>query len=198
MLGRERRYLRCICHRVRAGPTILAVVLGLLFSSCGGAAALPTSPTSSTQIPTGPLASPPDGAWRGSVRSAAVRAGSGISVGFGLNCSQTWEISFQPDGHFDGTMRSQGTGPDSDWRCTSERRITGELTSDDHVTVEFIPDFRPGGCTNVVGGARATGSMTANTITLAIPYRATCEMSSGGDAPSWDLEIAATLTLTPR
>jgi hypothetical protein len=127
-----------------------------------------------------------------------MRTGSGIPVGFGLNCSQSWEFSFQPDGHFEGTMRSQGTGPDSDWRCTSEGRFTGELTPDDHVTVEFIPDFRPGGCTNVVGGSQAAGSMSGAAITLSIPYRATCEMSLGGGAPSWDLDIAATLTLTPR
>lgn len=95
-------------------------------------------------------------------------------------------------------MRSQGSGPDSDWRCTSERQFTGELTPDDHVTVEFVPDFSPGGCTNVVGGERADGSMSANTIILSIPYRATCRMSRSGDAPLWDLEIAATLTLTPR
>jgi hypothetical protein len=118
-------------------------------------------------------------------------------VGFSLNCSQRWEISFQSDGHFEGTMRSQGTGPDSDWRCTSETRFTGEGTSGDQVTVEFIPQFRPGGCTNVVGGERAAGSRSANSIILSIPYRATCEMSRGAGAPAWDLDIAATLTLTP-
>lgn len=95
-------------------------------------------------------------------------------------------------------MRSQGTGPDSDWRCSSEQRFTGELTSDDHVTVEFIPEFTPGGCTNVVGGQVATGSIAADSISLSIPYRATCEMSRSGSAPWWDLDIAATLTLTPR
>jgi hypothetical protein len=95
-------------------------------------------------------------------------------------------------------MRSQGTGPDSDWRCTSERRVTGDLSSDQRVTIEFIPDFTPGGCMNVVGGERAAGSMSANSITVSIPYRATCEMSLGGGAPLWDLDIAATLTLTPR
>ena len=94
-------------------------------------------------------------------------------------------------------MRSQGSGPDSDWRCTSERQFTGERNSDDLVTVEFIPDFRPGGCMNVVGGERAAGSMSADSISLSIPYRATCEMSLGGNAPWWDLDIAATLTLTP-
>jgi hypothetical protein len=106
-------------------------------------------------------------------------------------------MSFKSDGHFEGTMRSQGDGPDSDWRCTSERPFTGELTAENQVTVEFSPYFRPGGCTNVVGGERATGSRSADSIILAIPYRATCEMSLGGGAPRWDLEIAATLTLTP-
>ncbi len=95
-------------------------------------------------------------------------------------------------------MQSQGDGPDSDWRCISEARFTGELTSDDHVTVDFIPQFRPGGCTNVVGGEHATGSLSADSISLSMPYRATCEMSLGGGAPWWDLDIAATLTLTPR
>ena len=95
-------------------------------------------------------------------------------------------------------MHSQGTGPDSDWRCTSEGRFLGELSSDQRVTIEFIPDFTPGGCMNVVGGKRAAGSMSAGAITLSIPYRATCEMSLGGGAPWWDLTIVAILTLTHR
>ena len=94
-------------------------------------------------------------------------------------------------------MRSQGDGPDSDWRCTSERRFAGELTSADHVTVEFIPNFRPGGCTNVVGGERVGGSRSTDGIVLSVPYHATCEMALGGGAPSLDLDIAATVTLTP-
>ena len=94
-------------------------------------------------------------------------------------------------------MRSEGDGPESDWRCTSERRFTGALTSDDRVTVEFVPAFRPGGCTNVVGGERAAGSRSADSITLSVPYHATCDMSPGGGAPRWDLDIAATIALTP-
>ena len=94
-------------------------------------------------------------------------------------------------------MRSQGSGPESDWRCTSESRFAGELGSDDHVTVEFTPDFRPGGCTNVVGGEQALGSMLGDTISLSLPYRATCQMSSSAEATPLDLDITATLTLTP-
>ena len=94
-------------------------------------------------------------------------------------------------------MRSAGNGPESDWRCTSESHFAGELTSDNRVTVEFMPDFRPGGCTNVVGGEQASGSMTGDTISLSVPYRATCQMSSSAGAQSLDLDIAATLTLTP-
>jgi hypothetical protein len=94
-------------------------------------------------------------------------------------------------------MSSQGNGPETDWRCASDTRFAGELGSDGQVTVEFTPQFRPGGCTNVVGGERASGSMSGDSIILSIPYRATCEMSLGGLAPWWDLDIAATLTLTP-
>ena len=94
-------------------------------------------------------------------------------------------------------MHSEGSGPDSDWRCTSETRFTGELSADAHVTVEFTPDFRPGGCTNVVGGEQAAGSMSGDTINLSLPYRATCQMSSAAGASSMDLDITATLTLTP-
>ena len=94
-------------------------------------------------------------------------------------------------------MRSAGSGPESDWRCTSESRFAGELTADDHVTVEFTPDFRPGGCTNVVGGEQAAGSRSGDTISLSLPYHATCQMSSSAGAASLDLDIAATLTLTP-
>jgi hypothetical protein len=173
------------------------LVFAALFSSCDGAGALPISPTASTTILPKSAAPLRDGAWRGSVRSTAVRAGSNTSVGFGLNCSQRWEISFQPDGHFEGTMRSEGSGPESDWRCTGESRFGGELAADDHVAVEFTPDFRPGGCTNVVGGEHAAGSMTGDTISLSLPYRATCQMSSAAGAPSLDLDITATLTLTP-
>ena len=93
-------------------------------------------------------------------------------------------------------MRSQGEGPDSDWRCTSERQFVGNVTSNSQVTVEFEPDFTPGGCTNVLGGERATGALSSDSISLSIPYHATCEMVRGGSAPSLNLDIAATVTLT--
>jgi len=182
---------------VRVCAAFFTLILGLLFSSCDAATALPVAPTSSAANAPKPLASPSSGAWRGSLHSTAARAGSNTSVGFGLNCSQRWEISFQPDGHFQGTLRSQGDSPDTDWRCTSERQVAGELTSDNRVTVDFIPNFTPGGCTNVVGGERAAGSRSADGIVLSLPYHATCEMSPGAGAPQWDLDIAATVTLTP-
>src|SRR5262245_42361790 len=119
---------------MRVGAAFLTLVLGLLFNSCDGATMLPAAPTSSAASPQTPLTSPSSGAWRGSVESTAVRAGSSTSVGFDLNCSQRWEISFEPDGHFQGTLRSTGDSPDTDWRCTSERRVAGEVTADNHVT----------------------------------------------------------------
>jgi len=182
---------------MRVSAAFFTFVLGLLFSSCDGATMLPAAPTASAASSPKSLATPSSGAWRGSVESKAVRAGSNTSVGFGLNCSQRWEISFQSDGHFEGTLRSQGDSPDTDWRCTSERRVTGEVAGDNHVTVEFIPNFTPGGCTNVEGGERVSGSRSADGIVLSLPYHATCEMALGGGAPSWDLDIAATVTLTP-
>jgi len=93
-------------------------------------------------------------------------------------------------------MSSQGSGPESDWRCTQSRSFAGDVTSTGQVTVEFSPRFTPGGCSNVVGGDHATGSMSNGSINVALPYRATCEMAPS-NAPSWDLEIAATVTLTP-
>jgi hypothetical protein len=94
-------------------------------------------------------------------------------------------------------MSSEGTSPESDWRCTQERAFSGEITADNRVTIDFVPRFTPGGCTNVVGGDRATGSMADAAITVALPYRATCGMAMGSGAPSLDLDITLTLTLTP-
>lgn len=92
-------------------------------------------------------------------------------------------------------MTSQGNGPDSDWRCTESRPFTGDVTSSNAITITFLPSFTPGGCTNIVGGDRATGSIAGDSITMTMPYRAQCEMLPGG--PTLDLEIAATITLTP-
>jgi len=92
-------------------------------------------------------------------------------------------------------MTSQGNGPDSDWRCTETRPFSGDVTSDNGVTITFDPRFTPGGCSDIVGGDHATGSITDGSIKVALPYRAVCQMVPGG--PSLDLEIAATITLTP-
>jgi hypothetical protein len=92
-------------------------------------------------------------------------------------------------------MTSQGRGPDTDWRCTETRPFAGDVTSDNSVAITFLPAFTPGGCSNIVGGERATGSMTDGSISVALPYRAQCQMLPGG--ASLDLEIAATITLTP-
>lgn len=137
------------------------------------------------------------GAWRGFVSSRAVRAGLNATVGFALSCSQRWEITSQSDGHFEGRMSSEGSGPETDWRCAQTRNVAGDITPDNRVTISFSPSFRPGGCANVSGGDRATGSRSGDTIVVNLPYRATCEMVPGGGAPPLDLEIAATLTLTP-
>jgi hypothetical protein len=137
------------------------------------------------------------GAWRGFVSSKAVRAGSDTTVGFALSCSQTWEITAQSDGRFEGQMSSSGSGPESDWRCTQSRRFAGEVTPDDRVTISFVPEFKVGGCASAAGGGTATGSLSAGSIVVALPYRATCEMTPVV-GPSLDLEIAATITLTPR
>lgn len=94
-------------------------------------------------------------------------------------------------------MSSQGSSPESDWRCTQERAFSGEITSDSRVTIDFVPKFTPGGCTNVVGGDHAIGSMTDASITVALPYHATCGMAMGSSAPSLDLDISTTVTLTP-
>jgi hypothetical protein len=92
-------------------------------------------------------------------------------------------------------MTSQGSGPDTDWRCTETRPFTGDVTADNGVTIAFLPSFTPGGCSNIVGGDRASGSMRDASITVALPYRALCQMVPGG--AQMDLDIAATITLTP-
>jgi hypothetical protein len=126
-----------------------------------------------------------------------VRAGSTAAVGFALSCSQRWEIVTQSGGRFEGQLSSQGSSPESDWRCTQSPRFSGEVTSDDRVTISFEPEFKVGGCTNAAGGERATGTRSNDSIVVVLPYRATCEMSRGA-GPSLDLEIAAEITLTPR
>lgn len=175
---------------------MLPMTVALLFSSCSGTVAGPTSPTTAT-TGTAPVATPQSlvGAWRGSLSSKAVRAGSDATVGFPLNCSQRWQVTSQSGGHFEGQMTSQGNGPDSDWRCTQTRPFTGDLASDNAVTITFDPRFTPGGCSDIVGGNRASGSITGAAITVGLPYRAVCQMVPGG--ASLDLEIAATITLTP-
>src|SRR6185369_10810169 len=101
----------------------------------------------------------------------------------------------QSGGHFEGQMSSEGSGPDSDWRCLQTRSFSGELTPDDRVAISFSPAFGPGGCTNVDGGQRASGVRSGDSIVVDLPYHATCEMFRGG--PSLELEIGATITLTP-
>jgi hypothetical protein len=118
-------------------------------------------------------------------------------VGFALNCSQRWEIVSQSGGHFEGQMSSQGTSPETDWRCTQTRAFAGEIGSDNRVSIEFSPRFTPGGCTDVLGGDHAAGSISDASMTIALPYHATCEMALGGGAPRWDLDISTTVTLTP-
>jgi hypothetical protein len=137
------------------------------------------------------------GAWRGFVSSEAVRAGSDATVGFALSCSQSWEVTAQSDGRFEGQMSSQGSGPESDWRCSQSRRFTGVVTSDDRVTISFAPPFTVGGCANAAGNQSATGSLSAGSIVVALPYRAMCDMVPVV-GPSLDLEIVATITLIPR
>jgi hypothetical protein len=177
-------------------------IFAALVSGCGAGVSPPASPTSPTSVPSLPLtplldATQPSlsGAWRGSVDSHAVRAGTNTTVGFALNCSQRWEISSQSGGHFEGVVSSEGNGPESDWRCTESRPFAGELTPDNQVTIVFSPGFTPGGCANIEGGQRAVGVRSGNSIIVDLPYRATCEMLPGG--PRLDLEIASTVTLTP-
>jgi hypothetical protein len=69
------------------------------------------------------------------------------------------------------------------------------VTADNAVTITFLPRFTPGGCSDIVGGERASGSMSDASITVALPYRAMCQMVPGG--ASLDIEIAATITLRP-
>ena len=175
---------------------MLPMTAALLFSSCTGTAATPTSPTTATAPVTSPTSQQSLlGAWRGSLSSKAVRAGSDATVGFPLNCSQRWQVTSQSGGHFEGQLTSQGNGPDTDWRCTETRSFSGDVTSDNAVTIAFDPRFTPGGCSDIIGGDRATGSITNGSIQVALPYRAVCQMVPGG--ASLDLEIAATITLTP-
>jgi hypothetical protein len=137
------------------------------------------------------------GPWRGVVRSQAVRSDSGTSIGLALNCSQSWEIASQSGGHLEGRMSSQGNSPESDWRCTQTRSFDGDVTADQRVTIRFSPAFKAGGCTNIAGGDIATGSIFGETIVVDLPFRATCEMSPSG-GPSVDLDVTATITLSPR
>jgi hypothetical protein len=175
---------------------MLPMTAALLFCSCSGTVAAPTSPTTTTTT-TAPVATPQSlvGAWRGSLSSKAVRAGSDATVGFSLNCSQRWQVTSQSGGHFEGQMTSQGNGPDSDWRCTETRPFSGDMTSANAVTIAFDPRFTPGGCSDILGGDRASGSITNGAITVALPYRGVCQMVPNG--ASLDIEIAATITLTP-
>jgi hypothetical protein len=186
---------------VHARAALLSLIAAWLATSCGSASP-PASPsaliavqsTTSTLSATAPSLV---GAWRGFVRSHAVRAGSGTAVGFALSCSQTWDVATQSGGRFEGQLSSQGSSPESDWRCTQSRRFSGEVTSDDRVTISFEPAFKVGGCSTTSGGERATGTRSGDSIVVTLPSRAMCEMSPGV-RPPWDLDIAATITLTPR
>ena len=94
-------------------------------------------------------------------------------------------------------MWSQGSSPETDWRCIQAGTFTGEVAGDDRLTISFSPSLKVGGCSIIAGGETATGLMLRDSIVVDIPYRATCEMAPGGAAPLWDLEISATITLTP-
>ena len=179
----------------------LSSIAALVVTSCGSA--LPASPSPliavQSSTPNPKPAAPPSlvGPWRGFLRSNAVRADSGTAVGFALNCSQMWDITSQSGGHFEGQMSSEGGGAESDWRCTQSPRFNGEVTAEGRVTISFVPDFKVGGCTNAAGARSATGSLSGDSIVVALPYRATCEIAPV-TGPSLVLEIAATITLTPR
>ena len=183
----------------RAG--FLSLSAALCAAGCSGAS-LPAAPSSLIAVQA-PIASraavEPSlvGAWRGFVTSRAVRAGSGTTVGLALRCSQSWEITEHSGGRFEGQMSSSGSGPETDWRCTQSRRFSGEVTSGDRVTISFVPEFTVGGCTSAAGSAAASGVLSADSIVVALPYRAMCDMAPVV-GPSWDLDIAATITLTPR
>ena len=186
------RYPSCIVLRVRISGAGFFFTAALLLSSCGSASApVPTAPSSSDGAP-GSLV----GMWRGSAQSKAQRLGSDTAVGFALNCAQRWQIVSQSGAHFEGQMSSQGTSPESDWRCTETRSFSGQVSSD-AVAIDFSPGFSPGGCTDVVGGEHATGSIADGSIVVSLPYRATCQMAPSSGAPSWDLDITTTVTLTP-
>jgi hypothetical protein len=197
------RNVACKCLRVPLRNVVFAFITALVAAGCGGAAAAPTSPTVATvlsnQVAAAAGAAHPSlvGAWRGFVSSRAVRAGLDATVGFALSCSQRWEITSQSGAQFEGRMWSEGSGAETDWRCAQTRSVAGEITPDNRVTISFSPSFIPGGCASVAGGDRATGSRSGDTIVVNLPYRATCEMAPNVGAPSLDLEIAATLTLTP-
>ena len=67
--------------------------------------------------------------------------------------------------------------------CSRSGRIAGEVTADNQVTIAFSPAFVPGGCRNIVGGERASGSRSNASIVFSLAYRATCEPALGGGAP---------------
>jgi hypothetical protein len=185
--------------------SLIVTCFAALFAVHCGGAAVPTSPTLATNVPASAsfagqsiaTRQSPTGAWRGFVRSTATRAGLNTTVGFALSCSQRWEISSQSAGHFEGRMWSQGSSPETDWRCIQEGTFTGEVAADDRLTISFSPRLTVGGCNIIAGGETATGRMSRDSMVVDLPYRATCEMAPGGAAPSWDLEISATITLTP-
>lgn len=186
---------------MRVRSRFLSLIAALFAANCGSTSqpAAPSALIAVQSIAPVQAAAPPSlvGPWRGFVRSNAVRIDSGTTVGFALNCSQSWEIIAESDGRFEGQMTSQGSGPESDWRCTQSRRFTGEVTADRRVTVSFVPAFTVGGCANAVGGETAAGSLSADSIVMALPYRATCDMTPV-TGPSMDLQIATTITLTRR
>jgi hypothetical protein len=180
----------------------LSLIAALPVTSCAGGS-LPASPSpviavqsaaSAAHVTAAPALV---GEWRGFVRSSAVRPESGTTVGFALNCSQAWEITTQSGGHFEGRMSSEGNGAESDWRCTQNARFTGQATSGERVTISFVPAFKVGGCTNAEGAETATGSLSRDSIVLALPYRATCDITPVA-GPSLDLLIATTITLDRR
>lgn len=186
---------------MRVRSRFLSLIAALFAANCGSTSqpAAPSALIAVQSIAPVQAAAPPSlvGPWRGFVRSNAVRIDSGTTVGFALSCSQSWEIITQSGGQFEGQMTSQGSGPESDWRCTQTRRFTGEVTSGDRVTIAFIPEFSVGGCRNAASAASATGSLSGDSIEVALPYRATCDMTPV-TGPSMDLQIATTITLTRR
>jgi hypothetical protein len=178
--------------------------------ACGGATALlPASPSplvlaSSTALVQASAPAPAPaipsliGDWIGNAGGQVINTATGTAVGFGMNCSQKWQVLAQTEAAFSGGMSSQGQSPDSDWRCTYEGRFTGTVEPDGSLRVRLDPPFRPGGCGDVAGPDALTGRTSGTSITIDFTGRATCEMLRGVPGNLRDVEFAITFTLTPR